>query len=138
MFVNSSGPLPGMDFAFPDTCITPIPSPVGPIPTPLPYPNSTLAPTAIPTQFKTLLMCMPAHNLTTTKVPSLGDQPGLLLGVASGMVMGPQRHMMGSTNLFIGGPPCTKMLSPGGHNGMSPNIPGLTIAPSQIKLMSLR
>jgi hypothetical protein len=134
VFVNSSGPIPGMDMGFPDVCTTPM----GPVPVPIPYPNMTLAPTGIPTQFKVLLMCMPAHNLTTVKVPSLGDQPGVLLGVASGLVMGPDRHMMGSTNLMIGGPPTTKMLNPTGHNGASPNIPGVTIAPSQIKLMSLR
>jgi hypothetical protein len=133
-FVNSSGPIPGMDFGFPDVCNTPL----GPVVTPIPYPNFTLAVTAIPTQFKVLTMCMPAHNMTAMKLPSIGDNAGLLLGVGSGLVMGPQRHLFGSTNLFIGGPPTTKLLSPGGHNGMSPNIPGLTIAPSQIKVMSLR
>lgn len=133
VFVNSSGPIPGMSLGFPDVCLTP-----AVVPVPIPYPNITLQPTAIPTQFKVLLMGMPAHNLTTSRVPSNGDNAGVLLGVASGLVMGPDRHLMGSTNLMIGGPPTTKMLSPTGHNGMSPNIPGVTLAPSQIKVMSLR
>jgi hypothetical protein len=36
-FVNSSGPIPGMDFGFPDVCNTPL----GPVVTPIPYPNFT-------------------------------------------------------------------------------------------------
>lgn len=132
--VNSSGPIPGMDFAFPDPCNTPF----GPVIMPVPYMNFTFAVMALITQFKVLLMCMPAHNLTTTKMPSIGDNAGIFLGLASGMVMGPQRHFFGSTNLYIGGPPCTKLLSPGGHNGMAPNIPGLTIFPSQVKVANTR
>ncbi len=73
-------------------------------------------------------MCMPNHNKLTIKPMSLGDQPGLLLGLASGLVMGPIRHLFGSIKLFLCGPPATKMLSPTGHNGMSPNIPGATLA----------
>jgi hypothetical protein len=70
-----------------DVCLTPIPTPVGPIPTPIPYVNMVLQYLAIPTQFKTLLQCMPAHNLMTSRLPSLGNFPGILLGVASKMVM---------------------------------------------------
>jgi len=134
VYVNSWGPVPAPDLAVPDVCITP----VGPVPVPVPYPNVTLAVMAIPTQFRTLTMMMPANNMLTVKPMSMGDNPGVLLGVASGFVMGPVRHQMGSTNLFIGGPPTTKMLSPTGQNGMSPNIPGMTLAPCQIKVMSLR
>ena len=133
-FLNSSGPLPGQSVAPMDVCLTPIPSPVGPIPTPIPYVNMVLQYLGIPTQFKTLLQCMPAHNLMTSRVPSLGNFPGLLLGVASKMVMGPDRHMMGSPKLFVGGPPATGMCDPTGANGMAPNIPGVTVAPSQIKV----
>lgn len=134
VFVNSWGPIPAPDFGMPDVCTTP----VGPVPVPIPYPNFSLAVMAIPTQFRVLLTMMPAFNMLTTKVMSFGDNSGVLLGVASGMVMGPARHLFGSTNLFIGGPPTTKMLSPTGHNGASPNIPGLTIAPTEIKVINLR
>lgn len=133
VFVNSSGPIPAPDLAFPDVCTTP----VGPVPVPIPYPNVALAPTAIPTQFTTFLTGMPAHNLITTKPMSLGDQPGVLLGVASGFVMGPVRHALGSFTLFLSGPPATKMLNPTTQNGMSPNIVGLTIAPTQVTLICL-
>lgn len=133
VFANSSGPIPAPDLAFPDVCLTP--TPVGPVP--IPYPNIALAPTAIPSQFKVLLSCMPAHNLTTTKPVSMGDNAGVNMGVASGMVMGPQRHVLGSFKVFTGGPPATKMLNLSGQNGMSPNIPGVTLAPSQVKTIIL-
>jgi len=86
-FLNSSGPLPGQSVAPMDVCITPIPSPVGPIPTPIPYVNMVLQYLGIPTQFKTLLQCMPANNLMTSRLPRLGNVPGILSGVASKMVM---------------------------------------------------
>jgi hypothetical protein len=77
---------------------------------------------------------MPAHNLSTSRVPSLGNFPGTLLGVASKMVMGPDRHIMGSTKLFIAGQPATGMCDPTGANGMAPNIPGVTVSPPQPKV----
>jgi hypothetical protein len=42
MFANTQ--MMGMDFAFPDVCLTP--SPAGPVP--IPYPNIAMGPTAIP------------------------------------------------------------------------------------------
>lgn len=136
--VNSSGPIPALDSAFPDPCVTPLPTPLGPVPMTIPYPNLTLLVTAIVSQFKVFLMCMPAHNLTTVKPMSMGDTPGVLLGVASKMVMGPARHAMGSTNVFMGGPPCTTLLCPTSQNGMSPNIAGMTLTVSQLKTSVMR
>jgi hypothetical protein len=133
VFQNANGPIPGINFAFPDVCLTP--TPVGPIP--VPYPNMQMTPTAIPAQIKVFLMMMPAHNLMTTHPMSLGDQPGVNLGPASGMVMGPVRSLFGSVKVFTGGPPATKMLSPSGHNGLSPNAVGATLSPSQIKVIVL-
>lgn len=133
-FVNAQGPLPAMDMAFPDVCVTPM----GPAPVPIPYPNINLSSTAIPTQFKVLLMCMPAHNLTTFRSISFGDNAGVLLGPLSGMVMGPGGQMMGSTNLLIGGPPATKMTLPTKQNGISPNAFGMSLSPAQIKMMAMR
>jgi hypothetical protein len=49
MFANCS--MGGMQFAMPDVCLTPIPSPAGPIPTPIPYPNTAMLPMAIPPAF---------------------------------------------------------------------------------------
>jgi hypothetical protein len=60
------------------------------------------------------------------------------MGVASGMVMGPHRHMMGSFGVIYEGAPVTKMTSPTGQNGLSMNAPGLTLVPSQFKVMIMK
>ncbi|MEW5725128.1 MAG: DUF4150 domain-containing protein [Thermodesulfobacteriota bacterium] len=130
-FVNTQ--MAGLHFAFPDVCLTP--TPAGPIP--IPYPNLALPNTAIPSQFKVLITCMPAHNLMTTVPMSNGDNSGVSMNPVSGMVMGPTRHLMGSFKTMIGGMPVTKMLSPTGQNGMSPGAFGLSLAPSQVKVMVL-
>ncbi|MDQ0505570.1 DUF4150 domain-containing protein [Xanthobacter agilis] len=134
MFVTSQGPLPAMDMAFPDVCRTP----VGPAIVPIPYPDIALSNTAIPTQTKLCLTCMPAHNLVTQKPLSNGDNAGLGLGMVSNLDMGPVAAAMGSTNFFVGGTPAIKMTSPTKQNGVCPNAAGMTLSPSQVKLMSLR
>jgi hypothetical protein len=134
VFVNGNGPIPALDFAFPDVCKTPVLD----IPVPIPYPNTSLGPTAIPSQMTFFTMMMPSHNLATIKPITMGDQPGVELGVVGPFDMGATRHIMGSTNFFIGGPPCTKMTSPTGQNGLAPNALGATITPAQIVLISLR
>ena len=125
----------GMDFAFPDVCLTPIPSPAGPIPTPIPYPNIAMSMTAIPSQFKVLTVCMPNHNLMTITPMSNGDNVGTMMNPVSGMVMGPSKNLMGSVKTLIGGMPATTMLKPSGQNGISPGAVGATLVPSQIKLL---
>lgn len=137
-FVNSQ--MGGLNFAFPDVCMTPIPTPVGPVPVPIPYPNFSTGLTMLPftASMKTLILAMPAHNMMTTGSLSMGDNVGIYMGLLSGMVMGPTRHLFGSTNLLMGGLPATKMLSPSGQNGFSPNAFGLALAPSQVKVLSLR
>ncbi|WP_084788924.1 DUF4150 domain-containing protein [Bradyrhizobium sp. Cp5.3] len=133
-FVNSSGPMSAEDHAFPDVCNTPS----GPVFVPNAYPNIAMNTTAIPTQSRFLIMCMPAHNMTTERATSMGDNAGVALGVISGLVMGPGRAKAGSDNLSIGGSPATKMGMPTKQNGANPNAFGLSISPSQTRLMALR
>ena len=135
MFVNTQ--MMGLNMAMPDVCLTPIPSPAGPIPTPMPYPNIALPMTAIPSQFKVLVLAMPAHNLMTIAPMSNGDNAGLMMNPMSGMVMGPCKHLMGSFKVMYGGLPVTKMLNPTGQNGVSPGAFGMSMVPSQIKVMVL-
>lgn len=123
-----------MDFGFPDVCLTP--APPLPSPVPIPYPNTAMLPMAVPpsTSLKHLISMMPAHNLGTTIPTSMGDNAGVAGGVASGMMMGPARNTMGSTKVFTGGMPATKMLSTALQN--STNVPtGMTLVPSQFKVM---
>ena len=134
MFANWS--LGGMDMAFPDVCLTPVPSPAGPIPTPMPYPNTTTRPMALPPtcNLKHFISMMPAHNITTTIPTSMGDNTGCMPGgVASAMMMGPGRNLMGSVKVFTGGTPATTMLKPTLQN--LSNAPGTSLVPSQFKVM---
>jgi hypothetical protein len=138
MFANCQ--MGGMNMATPDVCLTPIPTPAGPVPTPIPYPNIAMGPTAIPptAAINVLLSGMPAHNMMTTIPMSNGDNAGVNMGVMSGMVMGPSRHMVGAFTTLIGGSPATKMTSMTGQNGMSLNVPGMTLTPSQVKVLILK
>lgn len=132
VFVNSQGPIPAIGFAFPDVCLTPTVVPV-----PIPYPNFALRPTSIPTQFSCYTLAMPNHNLLTTQPMTMGDNAGVNLGVASGMVMGPARNYTSSFKVFQGMAPVTRMLDVSGQNGMSPNMVGLSISPAQPVVMVL-
>ena len=133
MFVNTQ--MGGMCLGFPDVCSTP--TPAGPIP--IPYPNIATGVTAAPPSaaLKVLVSCMPAHNMSTVGTISNGDNGGVAMGVMSGMVMGPSRHLLGSFTTIVGGSPATKMTSMSDQNGMSLNIPGMTIAPAQVTVLML-
>ncbi len=128
MFANSQ--MMGMDLGFPDVCLTPTPPPV-----PIPYPNIALGPMGVPAAYHCLILGMPAHNMMTTIPLSNGDNAGVALGVASGMVMGPARHVTASFTVFMGGAPATKMTSVAIQN--STNCPGMRIVPSQVKILML-
>lgn len=129
MFANCQ--LMGMDFAFPDVCLTP--SPAGPVP--IPYPNISAAPMAIPNVPTILFAGAPAHNLGTTIPMTNGDNPGIATGVASGVVMGPSRHLTGSFTVLLKGLPASRMTSVSLQN--STNAPGCRLVPSQPKILML-
>ncbi len=133
MFANTQ--MPALNFTFPDVCK--VATPVGPIPIPLP--NLAFTTLAIPTIFNQFITAMPMHNLITMEPMSNGDEAGLTGGggVVSNLAIGPCRHMLGSFKVFKMCMPSTKMLSPSGQNGALMNIPGLTLTPSQVKVMEL-
>ena len=132
VFFNSQGPIPALGFAFPDVCLTPVVVPV-----PIPYPNFSMRSVSIPTVFNVFTMVMPNHNLLTMQPITMGDNAGVNLGVATGMVMGPSRNYSSSVKVIQGVSPVTRMLDISGHNGMSPNMVGLSISPSQPVVMVL-
>lgn len=129
MFANTQ--MMGMDLAFPDVCLTP----VGPVPVPIPYPNIAMGPTAIPSQVKVMIMAMPAHNLGTVTPLTNGDNAGVGMGVASGMIMGPSRHLTGAFSVLFGGMPATRLTSMTIQN--STNAPGARLVPSQPTVLLL-
>ena len=138
MFLNSQGPMVGVAFSPLDICRTLIPSP-SPVPVilPIPYPNLAMRPVAIPTVSNVFTMMMPNHNLATIHPISTGDEPGLLGGLVSSVVMGPCRNYTSSTKVIQGASPVTRMLDVTAHNGMVPNAVGTSLSPSQIIVMVL-
>ncbi len=128
MFANCQ--LMGIDIGFPDVCLTPTPVPV-----PIPYPNIAIGLMAVGFYPKILLVCMPAHNMATVIVMTNGDNPGIALGVASGMVMGPARHLTAAFTVLYGGIPATRMTSIALQN--LTNCPGIRLVPSQPKIIVL-
>jgi len=97
MFMLTMGA--GMDMGFPDVCITPIPSPAGPVPTPIPYPNTAMTATSVPAAYNVLVDCMPSLNLLTKGMVSAGDNTGVQGGVASHLLFHhPRRWRTGATH----------------------------------------
>jgi len=90
---------------------------------------------AVGAVYKILITAMPVHNMSTTIPMTNGDNAGVATGVASGMVMGPSRHLTASFTVLMGGMPATKMTSMSLQN--STNVPGTRIAPSQTKVLLL-
>lgn len=127
MFANAQ--RMGIDLGFPDVCLTP------PVPVPVPYPNIAAGPMGVPAVYNVLFMCTPAHNLATTVPLTNGDNAGVAMGVASGTVMGPSRHLTGAFTVLVGGMPATRLTSVSLQN--STNCPGMRVVPSQIKVLLL-
>lgn len=127
MFANTL--MVGVNIGFPDVCLTP---PVG---IPIPYPNISFGALGLPPVFPVLFGGTPAHNFATTVVISIGDTPGVMLGVASGMVMGPTRYITAAFTVLVGGMPAPRMTSVTIMN--STNCPGMSLVPSQFKVLLL-
>lgn len=128
MFANTQ--MMGMDMGFPDVCLTPTPAPV-----PIPYPNIAAGPMGVPAVYNVLFMATPAHNMATVIPLTNGDNAGVAMGVASGIVMGPSRHLTAAFSVLIGGMPATRLTSMSLQN--STNCPGARIVPSQTKVLIL-
>lgn len=131
MFGNAQ--MGGLNIGFPDVCMTPVPP--APLPVPLPYPNISVGPVGCPPSPNVLWMCTPAHHLMTTPVVSVGDNPGVATGIASGTVMGPTRPITGAFTVLVNGMPATRMTSINIQNNT--NCPGMTIVPAQVKVLIL-
>jgi hypothetical protein len=129
MFANTQ--MMGTDTGFPDVCLTP--SPAGPVP--VSYPNTALGSMAVKAVYNVLYGGAPAHNLGTVIPMTNGDNAGTALGVASGTVMGPSRHLTGAFTVLIGGMPATRVTSMSLQN--STNCPGARVLPSQLKVLLL-
>jgi hypothetical protein len=131
MFANTQ--MGGLNLGFPDICLTP--APPAPTPIPIPYPNLSFGPLGVPFVPIVLYGGTPSHNLATMIPISVGDNPGIATGVASGTVMGPTRSLTAAFSVLVGGLPATRLTSINIHN--STNAPGMRIVPSQVRVLLL-
>lgn len=131
MFANNSIGVLNM-FTIPDVCKTPIVVPV-----PIPYPNLTFSLFHIPSVFNVLFGIGLAENLMTQGTISIGDQPGVLGGIISSIFMGPDRYLLGSFKVLVGGIFATRLTSLVGMNGMPFNTIGMSIVPGQFRVLLL-
>ncbi len=124
----------GMDLGFPDVCLTPVVVPV-----PVPYPDMAFSVTSAPAAYNILIDCMPALNQLSEGLVSVGDEPGVLLGVVSHLESGEAEYLLGCFTIFVDGPPAQRLTSMTGQNamGLLPNAPGMTIVPSQFTVLTL-
>ncbi len=129
-FVNSQGPLPGMDLAVPDVYLQT--TPAGPVPVPLL--STGMRATEIPKCTRVLVQCMPPHTvMDLTPLTISGPGPGAV----SGQVCSSSRSLKGSTKLILQVAPATRaLMDPTGQNGNVPNSVGNTVVPSQIRMMN--
>lgn len=132
MFLNCQ--LMGMNMCFPDVCKTP--APPAPSPIPIPYPNISQQMMGVPPVPTHLIGGGPAHNMKTKPAISNGDEPGVAGGLKSSKFIGQTKMKKGSSCVKIKGKPATKMLMPTSHNG--DNGVGVTLVPSQVKVLALR
>lgn len=133
MFALSMGV--GSDLCFPDVCLTP--SPVGPVP--IPYPNIAMSAATLPAAFTVLTECTPTLNMMSKGLVSMGDQPGVALGVVSHLEAGQTSYEVGCFTIMIGGAPAQRLTSVTGQNcmGVMPNGVGVCLVPSQVTLLTL-
>lgn len=120
----------GMSMGVPDTCMTP------PFAIPAPFPNIANNALVIPTYFTIMITGMPELNIGAQHAITSGDEAGAMGGVASGMIIGMARPLMGSTTYFVGGMPSWRLTAPTLHN--MTNAPGTTMVPGQTVKIVLR
>ena len=133
MFMLTQGAA--TDLGFPDVCLTP----AGPVPAPIPYPDTSMTATSAPAAYNVLVDCMPVLNQMSEGLVSVGDDAGVELGVVSHMISGETAYMVGCFTIFVDGMPAQRLTSVTGQNcvGVMPNGPGMCISPSQVTVLSL-
>jgi hypothetical protein len=123
------------------TCIGPVDvckTPVAGVPTPVPYVNIGMLSSTVNTVAKVLIGMKETVVLGSMIIPSRGDEPGTLLGVASQTVMGPIRFQTYSSKVYAQGRPMVFHTAVTGHNGTVANTIGSQTLPSQLNVLVSR
>ena len=111
----------------PDVCK--VPSPGGPVPTPLPNMASCTLVSPDTACNKVLISGNMALTLSSKTTISNGDEAGTLLGVVSNKIMGEVAFNKGSDKVRVEGKAAVRMGDPTTHNAK--NTTGMAAAPTQ-------
>lgn len=115
----------GMLLSPTDICLTP----AGPDVVPVPYPN-TAQPALGEPVCETVLICgAPALNLSSSIMPTNGDQAGASGGVVSAEIMGEAKFTEGSLKVMLQGNPAVRLTATTSQNAN--NCVGTCLVPSQ-------
>lgn len=123
-----------MAFAFPDTCNTPSPTGV----TPIPYPNVAQCPAAngATCSLKVKIMNQPVLTRQSVVLRTNGDEAGAAGGVTSGVFGDQMAYRAGDPRVSVEGNDIATFLKPTAHNGVSANAPaGAQLVPSQFTVV---
>jgi len=131
MFANNN--LCVLNCSFLDVCLVP----AFPVPIPTPFPNLAFSSTHIPSVFNVIVGGGLVENLITMGTLSLGDEIGVLLGLISHFMDGPDRGFFGSLKTLMGGIFGTRLTTITGQNGMLPNTVGMSMTPGQVRVILL-
>lgn len=108
-----------------------VPSPAGPVPTPLVNLATTQMADAGTVVKKVLVSNMPALNQKSKISRSNGNEPGTAGGVMSGKFIHEAQFLNGSIKVMVGGKPAVRVGSMTGQNGTPQNAVGAVMSPSQ-------
>jgi hypothetical protein len=89
------------------------------------------------TSTKVKIVNMEAVTMKSKIPSSSGDEAGVAGGVVSGGNMQEVQFKKGSAKVKIEGQPLITQTSPTGHNGSNANVPGMQVAPSQVKVLAM-
>jgi hypothetical protein len=123
----------GNAFALPDTCNTP--SPTGMVP--IPYPNMAMLNMANSGTCSMQVKIMNSAVITKNSIVPLtsGDEAGVGGGVVSGTFIGQAAFKLGVPTVKVEGNEIVNMLKPCAQNGSNANAQGVIISPSQTKVI---
>lgn len=117
----------------PNMCIIPVPSPGGPVPTPMPFPNLAMPIMGNPATLKVMIAGSPELTKSSKISISSGDEAGTLGGVVSGTISGVAELITSSATIKLEGNVALKLSDMTKQNGG--NTMGVVVAPSQAVVM---
>ncbi|MCK7611876.1 hypothetical protein [Roseibium sediminicola] len=129
-FINSQGPLPGIDLSPVDPYMQV--TPTGEIP--LVCPSTGMRTTEVPLCTRVIVQGTSAHTIMD-EAPLTISGPGR--GMISSEVCSSSKNVKCSTKLVFQNAPATRaLMDPTVQNGKVPNSVGNTVSPSQSKVMN--